>query len=106
MLRTSAPRVRRCQPHIPSLHQRKGRGMSQQLRGASRAWVSTEQAYNAANLEFADAIGRRAPEAELLARAHQVAALQDAHSEASATAGWRLTGWRRPSVVTLPTTLA
>ena len=80
--------------------------MSQQLRGTSRAWVSTEQAYNAANLEFADAIGRRAPEAELLARAHQVAALQDAHNEATASAGWRLAGWRRESIAMPPATPA
>lgn len=80
--------------------------MSSQLRVTSRAWISTELAYNAANLEFAAAVGKGAPQAELLARAHQVAVLQDVQREASANSRWRLTGKARESMTTWPVTLA
>jgi hypothetical protein len=82
-------------------------GLSKQISGASRAWISVEEAYYAANLEFAAAIGRGASEAELLARAHRVATLQSARGEVSTHAGWTLTrGGPRDSMTTWPVTLA
>jgi hypothetical protein len=51
--------------------------MTAKLRKRYRHWRTTKEALETANTVFAAAVGRRAPERQLLALAHDVARLQE-----------------------------
>ena len=74
---------------------------------AYQNWMRAQMAYDKANLDFADAIGKPMREADLLALAGKVGRLQDEERIArhAARVDWQLPTWRvRKAPTSWPTT--